>query len=81
MTLFGNFETSVDKTNPSKTDAQTKGKAVGGQHRVLLTTHHAAYDAKNRHGLPEEIDCGDSAAEAWKNFRAALTPPAKGAAA
>ena len=77
MVLFGNFETTVDKTNPGKTDAQTKGKGVGGQHRIILTEHHAAYDAKNRHGLPGEIDGGDSAEEAWKNFRSALAPNVK----
>jgi hypothetical protein len=74
MVLFGNYETHVDKANKKKSDAETKGKASGGQRRVLLTQHHAAYDAKNRHGLPEEIDGGDAAAEAWVNFIGALYP-------
>jgi hypothetical protein len=68
MVLFGNFETFAEKEN--KLDR--KAKATGGQKRILLTEHHAAYDAKNRHGLPEEIDCGDSAKSAWANFKAAL---------
>ena len=78
IVLFGDFETTVDKIDISKNDAQTKGKASGGNHRILLTTHNAAYDAKNRHGLPEEIDCGSSAVEAWANFRTALTPGING---
>lgn len=68
MVLFGNFEIFVD----TKKAKDTKGKATGGQQRILCTEHHAAYDAKNRHGLPAEIDCGSSATEAWANFTKAL---------
>jgi hypothetical protein len=28
---------------------------VGGKERVLHTSHSAAFDAKNRHGLPEKL--------------------------
>ena len=31
-----------------------KGKAQGGQ-RVMYTTHHPCWDAKNRFGLPEKL--------------------------
>lgn len=72
MVLFGSFETLIDKAQRHKSDAETKGKAKGGQTRVLYTEHHAAYDAKNRHGLPEEIECGSCAQEAWANFIQAL---------
>lgn len=72
MVLFGDFEVTVDKLNDNKSDAKTKGKALGGDHRVLKTTYRAAYDAKHRHGLPDEIDGGDSAAECWGNFVNAL---------
>lgn len=61
--LFGNFFTEVKK---ERGEARAKGK--GGQDRYLYTVRHAAYDAGNRYGLPEEIDCGESAAEAWTNF-------------
>ena len=38
----------------------------------IFATRHASYDAKNRHGLSEEIDLGESPAEAWANFLADL---------
>lgn len=65
---FGNFETTVSgSSDPSK-----KGKASGGQQRIMYTERHAAYDAKNRLGLPEEIEMGTSAAQGWKNFIEAI---------
>lgn len=68
--LFGNFYTEV-------VEDKNRGKGKDGQTRLLYTVRHAAYDAKNRASLPEEIDCGKSAAEAWANFRAALKGGAK----
>ena len=47
--LFLNFKTLVVAT-----DANTH-KAQGGK-RVIYTSHHPCWDAKNRHGLPEELD-------------------------
>lgn len=67
MVLFANFETFVDSEKGA-----TKGKGQGGQDRIMHTVRHAAWDAKNRHGLPEEIEMGTSGSEAWKNFRAAM---------
>lgn len=67
MILFGSFETHVDA---KKTDA--KGKAHGGTDRIIHTKRTAAFDAGNRYGLPEEIECGESPKEAWANFLAAL---------
>jgi hypothetical protein len=32
-----------------------RSKGVGGKERIILTTHSAAYDAKTRSGLPEEL--------------------------
>ena len=65
--LFANFYTVVETQGTNK-----KGKAVGGQQRVMYTERHAAYDAKNRGGLPEEIEMGSSAKEAWNNFISAM---------
>jgi hypothetical protein len=48
MVLFANYRTRVVEIDGKK-------KALGGQ-RVLFTTHHPAWDAKNRHGLPELIE-------------------------
>lgn len=47
--LFLNFRTLVVAT-----DAKTH-KAQGGK-RVIFTSHHPCWDAKNRHNLPEELD-------------------------
>ena len=63
--LFANFYMTVERDG-------VRPKAFGGQERLLYTTRHAAYDAKNRAGLPEQIDMGDSGDEAWTNFFSAL---------
>ena len=50
MVLFANFKTwsvAVD-------DKGKKRKAQGGA-RVMYTSHHPCWDAKNRYGLPEEL--------------------------
>lgn len=50
MVLFANYKTfsvAVD-------DKGKKHKAQGGQ-RVMYTTHHPCWDAKNRDNLPEEL--------------------------
>jgi hypothetical protein len=46
--LFARFETFVEKVD-------NKVKAYGGSTRVVETTHSAAWDAKNRYGLPEQM--------------------------
>jgi hypothetical protein len=38
----------------------------------MFTEYAAAYDAKNRHALPESIDMGTSGKEAWDNFANAM---------
>jgi hypothetical protein len=65
--LFMNFETFVDQPDKAK-----KGKATSSQMRLLYTERHAAYDAKNRMGLPPEIEMGASGQESWNIFKAAL---------
>lgn len=50
MVLFANYKTysvAVD-------DKGKKHKAQGGK-RVMYTSHHPCWDAKNRYGLPEEM--------------------------
>ena len=42
------------KTKVSTTDTG-RGKGIGGKERIMLTTHSAAYDAKTRSGLAEEL--------------------------
>lgn len=49
MLLFCNYQTYVVTTDTDKKKAQ------GGK-RVMFTTHHPCWDAKNRHGLPDALD-------------------------
>lgn len=50
MVLFANYKTiSVAADKDGK-----KHKAQGGK-RIMYTSHHPCWDAKNRYGLPEEI--------------------------
>lgn len=50
MVLFANYKTlSVAADKDGK-----KHKAQGGK-RVMYTSHHPCWDAKNRYGLPEEL--------------------------
>ena len=49
LLLFCNYQTVVVDENGKK-----KGK--GGARRVMYTTHTAAWDAKNRFGLPDMLD-------------------------
>ena len=49
LLLFCNYETFVVNTE-NKT-----AKAQGGK-RVMYTSHHPCWDAKNRHGLPDKLD-------------------------
>lgn len=49
MILFANYKTYVIKTDDKKNKAQ-------GGNRVMYTSHHACWDAKNRHSLKEELD-------------------------
>lgn len=49
MVLFANYKTIL------VADETGKKKAQGGR-RVIYTTHHPCWDAKNRHGLPDELE-------------------------
>lgn len=49
--LFLNYKTIVTDVN----EKTGKGKGQGGQVRKLYTTHTAAWDAKNRWGLADEL--------------------------
>jgi hypothetical protein len=48
LVLFCNYRTMM-------VEIDGKRKAQGGR-RVVNTTHHPCWDAKNRHGLPDEMD-------------------------
>ena len=50
--LFANFKTYVIATDKQGSNH----KASGGSKRVMYASHTASFDAKNRHGLPDEMD-------------------------
>lgn len=49
LVLFGNFVTKIAEKDNGKM------RGLGGKERVLFANHSAAYDAKNRHGLPDKL--------------------------
>ena len=51
--LFADYKTIVETVGAGM--GQAKGKARGGQARIMKTQHHACWDAKNRWGLPDEV--------------------------
>lgn len=53
MVLFCNYKTIVENVD-GKGAQKGKNKARGGR-RVMYTTHHNCWDAKNRYGLEEEL--------------------------
>lgn len=63
--MFGSFRVHEQVTGTGK-DKKVKGQ--GGNQRVLHTGENAAFLAGNRYGLPGEIACGGSSADAWANF-------------
>ena len=48
--LFGNYKTFLVE------DSKTKSKKAQGGKRVMYASHRPTWDAKNRHGLPDELD-------------------------
>lgn len=59
--LFANYKTYVVSTGSNAK------KAHGGK-RVIYTSHHPCWDAKNRFGLPEEVDMSyDSIAQLFSD--------------
>lgn len=52
--LFCNYKTMVVNVD-GKGAQKGKNKAQGGR-RVMFTSHHPCWDAKNRFGLPEELE-------------------------
>lgn len=53
LLLFANYKTIVVNVD-NKGAVKGKNKAQGG-HRIMYATHHSCWDAKNRHGLPDEM--------------------------
>jgi hypothetical protein len=69
MQLFINYKTYVVSSGDNGKGTK---KAQGGK-RVIYTSHHPCWDAKNRHGLPEELPFG-SPEEGWKQIAHCIPP-------
>ena len=54
--LFGTFEDKIKAAGP--TGDRGRAVAASGRERVLMCTHSAAWDAKNRHGLKDKEPWG-----------------------
>jgi hypothetical protein len=54
MVLFANYKTYVVNVDNQGAE-KGKNKAQGGK-RVMHTSHHPCWDAKNRHGLKDELE-------------------------
>ena len=67
---FANYKTLVIKTDDKKSKAQ------GGK-RVMYTTHHPCWDAKNRHDLLEELPFDYHEIAHCIPARGGSTPPPK----
>lgn len=69
LVLFANYVTKIAEKDNGKV------RGVGGKERVLFATHTAAYDAKNRHGLPDKLPFAiDSLAPVFGARAAAVSP-------
>ena len=55
MLLFCNYKTVVVNLDKNG-KAEGKHKAQGSGKRVIYTSHHSCWDAKNRYGMPAEMD-------------------------
>lgn len=53
LVLFASYKTYVINVDGQGTE-KGRNKAQGGK-RVMYTTHHNCWDAKNRHNLPDEV--------------------------
>lgn len=61
--LFGTFLTVALEKRGS-----TRAKGAGGTERVIYTERTDAYDAKNRYGMPAQIDVNDKPDEMFSNI-------------
>lgn len=52
MVLFANYETFA----VAGSDAPNAKKKAQGGRRVMYTSHHPCWDAKNRYGLPDKVE-------------------------
>ena len=70
LLLFANYKTMAVATD----DKGKKFKAQGGR-RVMYTSHHPCWDAKNRLGLPDELPLDFTALAPYINAQAPSAAP------
>lgn len=70
--LFGKFNEMTEVAKSTGNIAKDRGKAIGGTDRVLYTEQSAAWVAKNRYGMPAEIEIGNDPAQVWNKIQAAI---------
>lgn len=70
--LFGKFNEMTEVAKSSGNIAKDKGKAIGGTDRIIYTEPSAAWVAKNRYGMPAEIEIGNDPAQVWNKIFAAI---------
>ncbi len=63
--LFGTFITVIDSKDGRK-------RGIGGTDRVLYCERRDAFDAKNRYGMPVEVEIPAEPSEIWSTIRAAI---------
>jgi hypothetical protein len=63
--LFGKFHTVVTKLDGKK-------KGIGGTDRVLYCEQRDAFDAKNRYGMPAELDIPADPSQVWNTIMNAM---------
>ena len=65
--LFGTFRAIVDETGGKRSG---KKKGIGQGDRVLYTVHTDSRDAKNRFGMPPELDIPNDPMQIWPTISA-----------
>lgn len=70
--LFANFRTILNKEK-----GEQRQKGIGGTDRVVYAERRDAFDAKNRHGMPPEIDIPGDPSEAYQLITSYFTLTAK----
>jgi hypothetical protein len=67
--LFGRFRTVLDKVD----NKGVKGKGIGGTDRILHCQQSDAWVAKNRYGMPIDIDIPDNPTETYSHIMSYIT--------
>ena len=69
-TTVGFIDFVIEVANPD--GKHGKKRARGGSQRLMHLTQSAVFEAKNRWGITEPVDMGDTAEEAFANFSKAV---------